>query len=191
MTTAPGRTGGAVLCGGASRRFGRDKALVEIDGRPMAEHVGSVLEGAGCHPVVFVGGAGDRLAASTGREFVPDTWPGEGPLGGVIDALAWFGQRGFEAVMVAACDLPGLSEEAVRAVATSEGAAVAVAERWHPALGRWPVAALDQVEAMFAAGVRSFTRALEALGADPVAVDAASVHNVNRPSDLSSDGLGD
>jgi hypothetical protein len=50
---------------------------------------------------------------------------------------------------------------------------------------------LDQVEAMFAAGVRSLRAALEALGADPVAVDAASVHNVNRPSDLSSDGLGD
>lgn len=191
MTGAPGGTGGAVLCGGSSRRFGRDKALVEIDGRPMAEHVGIVLEAAGCRPVVFVGGAGDRLAAATGRDFVSDTWPGEGPLGGVVDALGWFRQRGFEAVVVAACDLPGLTEDAVRDVAGSGGAAVAVAERWHPGLAQWPVAALDQVEALFGAGVRSLHGALEAIGARPVAVDAASVHNVNVPSDLGGEAPGD
>ena len=52
--------GGAVLCGGRSARFGRDKALVHIDGQPMAEQVARVVESAGCSPVVFVGGVGDR-----------------------------------------------------------------------------------------------------------------------------------
>ena len=53
-------TTGAVLCGGASRRMGTDKALVEVDGVPMAERVAGALHAGGCAPVVFVGGDGAR-----------------------------------------------------------------------------------------------------------------------------------
>ncbi|HET9547573.1 MAG TPA: molybdenum cofactor guanylyltransferase, partial [Desertimonas sp.] len=182
MTGLPAGTGGAVLCGGASRRFGRDKSLVEIDGRPMAEHVAATLEAAGCQPVAFVGGAGAQLAATTCRPFVADTWPGEGPLGGVVDALAWFHRRAANGVVVAACDLPSLTADAVRAVAGSGGPAVAVADRPHPSLAHWPVSATAQVAALFAAGVRSLGDALEALGASPVTVAEAALRNVNRPT---------
>jgi molybdenum cofactor guanylyltransferase len=184
VTAVAGGTGGAVLCGGRSLRFGQDKALVEIDGRPMAECVAAVLEAAGCSPVVFVGGDGERLTAATGRQFVDDTWPGQGPLGGVVDALRWFRRGAADGVVIAACDLPDLSVEAVRAVAGAGGAAVAVAERRHPALARWPISASDHVEALFAAGIRSLHEALDALGAIPIRVDAAAVHNVNLPEDL-------
>jgi molybdopterin-guanine dinucleotide biosynthesis protein A len=177
--------GGAVLCGGRSRRFGADKALVEVDGRPMADRVAAVLETAGCAPVVFVGGDGDRLTASTGREVVADTWPGEGPLGAVVDALRWFNRFDTRGVVVAACDLPNLTVEAVQALAGEDGAvAVAVAERVHPSLAYWPASTVDEVEALFRSGVRAVHEALEALGATQVAVAAAALHNVNRPSDL-------
>ena len=93
-------TGGAVLCGGRSERFGRDKAMIDVGGRPLAEQVARVLESAGCQPVLFVGGNGDGLASATGREFVADAWPGEGPLGGVIDALHWFRSRDVDGIVV-------------------------------------------------------------------------------------------
>jgi molybdenum cofactor guanylyltransferase len=177
--------GGAVLCGGGSRRFGTDKALVEIDGRPMADRVAAVLESAGCAPVVFVGGDGDRLTAITGREVVADTWPGEGPLGAVIDALRWFDRLDTCGVVVAACDLPDLTVEAVQSVAGEDGAiAVAVAGRMHPSLAYWTTSTADHVEALFRSGVRAVHEALDTLGATQVAVDAAALHNVNRPSDL-------
>ena len=177
--------GGAVMCGGGSRRFGTDKALVEVDGRVMADRVAAVLDAAGCAPVVFVGGASDRLAAITGRAVVADTWPGEGPLGAVIDALRWFGRLDSCGVVVAACDLPDLTVEAVQSVAGDAGTtAVAVAERVHPSLAYWPTATVHDLEALFRSGVRAVHEALETLGATPVAVDAAALHNVNRPSDL-------
>jgi molybdenum cofactor guanylyltransferase len=177
-------TGGAVLCGGRSRRFGRDKALVEVEGRPMAERVAAVLESAGCAPVVFVGGDGGRLTTATGREVLADTWPGEGPLGAVVDTLRWFRQRGWEGVVIAACDLPDITVAAVKAIAGAHGAAVAVAERLHPALARWPTAALVDVEVLFRSGVRSLHEALAALAARQVQVAASALHNVNLPDDL-------
>ena len=38
---------GAVLCGGRSRRMGRDKALIEIGGVPLAMRVASAVRDAG------------------------------------------------------------------------------------------------------------------------------------------------
>ncbi len=187
MKGAVGSPGGAVLCGGRSERFGRDKALIDFGGRPLADHVGRVLESAGCRPVVFVGGDGERLMATTGREFVADTWPGEGPLAGVIAALQWFGRHHglVDGVVVAACDLPKLSVAAARAVVRGGGAAaVANGARLHPALAYWPIAAMDRLEELFGTGVRSLHEALDALGAERVPVDEADLHNVNRPGDL-------
>jgi molybdopterin-guanine dinucleotide biosynthesis protein A len=179
-----GGTGGAVLCGGASSRMGRDKALVEIGGRTMVERVCAALDGAGCVPVVVVGGDGERLAAATGRTALADAWPGEGPLGGVVVALRWFAERGDDGVVVAACDLADLTVDAVRDIAGGVGAAIALADRRHPSLARWPVAALEPLEALFASGTRSLHEALEALGAVEIPVDEAALRNVNRPADL-------
>ena len=61
MTAHPAWSG-AVLTGGKSRRMGRDKALVEVDGEPMALRV--------AHALVE--------ACEVAREFrflYPDEWP--------------------------------------------------------------------------------------------------------------------
>jgi molybdopterin-guanine dinucleotide biosynthesis protein A len=164
--------------------MGRDKALIASGATTMVERVCTALAAAGCAPVVLVGGDPQRLTAATGREVVADTWPGEGPLGAVIDALRWHGARGATAVVVAACDLPDLTVEAVCAVAGCDGAAVAVAERRHPSLARWPTGSVGQLEALFHGGVRSLHEALDALGATDVAVETAALRNVNSPADL-------
>ena len=138
VTAVAGGTGGAVLCGGRSRAV---RAATRRSSRSTAGRWPSgsaaVLEAAGCRPVVFVGGDGERLTAATGREFVADTWPGEGPLGGGRRCAALVPPAdASDGVVVAACDLPNLTVEAVRAVAGGGGAAaVAVAERLHPAAG--------------------------------------------------------
>ena len=68
---------GAVLTGGASRRMGRPKADIEVDGVAMAARVADAMVAAGALDVARIG---DEVA---------DHHPGEGPLGGVLTALSW------------------------------------------------------------------------------------------------------
>lgn len=102
---------GAVLCGGASRRMGRDKALIEVGGRPMALRVAAALRAGGCAGAVAVGGDAPALAG-LGLVPVADRWPGQGPLAGLASAALALpaGSR----LVLAPCDLLEPSPAAVR-----------------------------------------------------------------------------
>jgi molybdenum cofactor guanylyltransferase len=177
-------TAGAVLTGGHSRRMGTDKALLDIDGVPMAERVAAAVAAGGCAPVAFVGGDEAALRAHS-RRWIPDRWPGEGPLGGVLTALLELDSD----VLVTACDLIDLDAATVAAVlaaADATGADVAVARstRVEPALARWSGSARPTIEARFAAGERALHRVLLELSVVEVAVEPARLRNINAPADL-------
>ncbi len=106
---------GAVLTGGASRRMGRTKALIDIDGVPMAGRVAAALRGAGCISVVAYGGSPVELD-TLGMPILPDRYPGTGPLGGVLGVLELFAASDFDVggVFVTACDLPALTTHGPR-----------------------------------------------------------------------------
>lgn len=185
----PDRTvAGAVLAGGRSRRMGRPKPAVEVGGRPLLHRAMDALRGAGCDPVLVIGGE-PAVLAPLGVEPVPDRWPGEGPVGGVLTALAHAGVD----VVVVACDLPDLDPATVAAVVAAGAGpdvdvAVATTDRRHPTVARWNRTAIDAVAAVFATGERSMRAALDAVRTVDVPVDPAAVRNVNRPSDVSDVG---
>jgi molybdenum cofactor guanylyltransferase len=179
---------GAVLCGGASRRMGRDKALLCVDGRALALRVADALGAAGADPVPAVGGDLDALAA-LGLAGVPDQEPGAGPLTGILTALA---QELAPVTFVAACDLVAPSPEAVTATVAALGAAedeVAVPlvdgrRQWMHAA--WRAGAAAPLAAAFAAGERAVHAAVAAAGlrvAD-VALPAEAVADADTPADL-------
>jgi molybdopterin-guanine dinucleotide biosynthesis protein A len=177
---------GAVLVGGASRRMGRTKALIDVDGSPMVMRVATALGTAGCTPVRLIG---DGMPADIGYRVVADRWPGEGPLGGVITALIDAGGD----VVVAACDLPDLDAATVRAIRDVRGAdridvVVATTDRLQPALARWNHRALDRLTASFTAGERALHVTLRGFDVLEVAVDPQVMRNVNTPRDLGSGG---
>ena len=64
---------GAVLLGGASRRYGSDKALALHNGRRMAQHAIDALQLAGAAEVVTVGGSNRGFKVP----HWPDLYPGE------------------------------------------------------------------------------------------------------------------
>jgi len=77
---------GVVLCGGESSRMGRDKALLPIDGVPMAVRVASALHAAGATTVRAIGGDEEGLVRA-GLVVEPDRAPGGGPFPATIQAL--------------------------------------------------------------------------------------------------------
>ncbi|MDQ3304873.1 MAG: molybdenum cofactor guanylyltransferase [Actinomycetota bacterium] len=183
---------GAVLTGGASRRMGRDKALVDVDGRALAAIVADALHGAGADgPVLAIGG--DRPAlARLGLETVADDHPGEGPLAGIITALAC---ARHEVVVILACDLPGVDAGTVRLVVRAlvgdgdAGVAAAVDEggRLRPLHAAWRRSVLPQLQTAVDRGERAVHRVLADLVVVPVdGVGPWALVDVDTPADLDS-----
>jgi molybdopterin-guanine dinucleotide biosynthesis protein A len=168
--------------------MGTDKALMEVAGVAMAERVARALAAGGCEPVAFVGGDAVRLAR-LGRPVHADRWPGEGPLGGVLTALA---VAGGDDVVVAACDLPFLDGASVarllETAACDEGrrvdVVVATTERIEPALAWWGGSARGEIACHWDRGVRALHVVIAELRSVEVPVDPAALRNVNVPADL-------
>jgi molybdopterin-guanine dinucleotide biosynthesis protein A len=105
-----------ILAGGESRRFGTDKALFPLEGRPLILHVIETLEPL-FHSLTIVSSRGEKLGF-TGREVIPDRIEGIGPLGGIHAAMTHCRSERFFAV---ACDLPGLNRDLVRYMLELQG----------------------------------------------------------------------
>src|SRR5580693_5086169 len=96
---------GVVLAGGESRRMGRDKALVEMDGEPLWRRQVGVLHSAGAERVVVV--RRREQEALDHPDCVFDEFRDCGPLAGIHAALKI---GGYPHVAVLAVDMPGIDE---------------------------------------------------------------------------------
>lgn len=154
--------------------MGRDKALLEVQGEPMAVRGARALSAAGAAEVIAVGGDADGLSA-VGLSWVADEWPGEGPLGGVITALRHFEH---DVVFVGSCDLlspsPGAMSATVAALVSRSEADLAVpvrdgARQWLH--GAWRRRAVDAVTEQLNSGERAIHRAVRSAGLTVIEVD--------------------
>ena len=95
----------AIIAGGRSRRMGRDKALVDLDGRPMLQHVIDRVSDLGQAQTLLVSNdhaAHARFSLPMQRDSLPDA----GSLGGIYTALL---HSRCDHTLVVACDMPFLS----------------------------------------------------------------------------------
>ncbi|GGO24204.1 molybdenum cofactor guanylyltransferase [Deinococcus humi] len=72
-----------ITAGGRSSRFGSDKALALLRGKPLLRHVADSLRA--CPTRLLIAPAGKY--ALSGWKVIPDTRPGEGPLAGLEAGL--------------------------------------------------------------------------------------------------------
>lgn len=197
---------GAVLAGGAGRRMGAVKPLVEVGGRPMGAQVAAVLTATGADPVALIG-ASSAVGSALGLAVVADRWPGEGPLGGIASAVAWARTRpGVDCVVVAACDQVEVTPAAVaalvaaladardpgsergpdagEAVGRPVGAVVRTADgRRHPFPSVWCTAAATDLAALLEAGERRADAAF-ALGVVAVERPEGELVDLDTPADV-------
>lgn len=182
---------GVILAGGKSRRMGRNKALLEVNGermietayRRMAELFDEVL-----------------LVTNTPEsyDFIPcrkiaDIHPGMGPLGGIHAALS---SSAADRAFVTACDMPGLNRKLIRELCSIEGGGDVVIpetpgglEPLHAVYAR---SCLPKMEKMLHAGERRILSFFDLAqvrmvprgriaALDP---DYASFRNINTPEDF-------
>jgi len=143
--------------------MGTNKASLEIDGLPMAQRCAEALNEAGVTDVISVGGS---LGASNrwGMAHIPDLWPGEGPLGGIITALE---HLDVELLVVLPCDLiaptPLSIVELINSIDGSDAVVPLVDDREQWLTSVWHRRSLDHLRTEFRGGVRSIRRAARAL----------------------------
>ena len=180
-----------ILAGGDGRRIGGGKPNIRLDGRRLIDraidHVAewriparlSVREPGQVYPA--------RLP-----EVVDDPRI-EGPLGGLLGALAWAVAFGARRVITVPCDMPYLPCDLktrldAMAVQFDQPAVATSLQRRHPVCSVWPVRCLGPLQTYADSGRRSLNGALERCAA--VSVDWSvqdgrdPFYNINTSGDL-------
>src|SRR5215475_14795845 len=133
-TAAPPATGrlvGVVLAGGRSVRFGAEKAVALLGGRPLL--LWAVERLARVCTAVAVSARPQTEAEALARTYrlpVLHDASGDatGPLAGVKAGLTWARERGAVALAVSPCDAPSLPEDLFSRLVAAAGTGAAVAE---------------------------------------------------------------
>ncbi len=108
-------TRGAVLAGGAARRYGgRPKGLVELGGRRILDRVVDVVAAVTGGAPLLVANAPDAAGWRPDLRTIPDVRRDSGSLGGIYTAVV----SGSGPVLCVAWDMPFLTEDLLRALVT-------------------------------------------------------------------------
>jgi molybdopterin-guanine dinucleotide biosynthesis protein A len=177
---------GVVLAGGSGRRIGGDKALVELDGRPLATYPLAALRAV----------LGEVAVCAKGSTRLPDlpattVWlePEEPrhPLAGIVYALELARGR---PIVVCAVDLALVTTTAVAAVAhePAAGTLATVAQspggESQPLLARYEPEALARLREPARQARAPLREVIAELAPAHAEVDAQSLFNVNSPPDV-------
>lgn len=180
---------GVILAGGASRRMGRDKALLDLGGRPLIAVVAERLR-AVADEVIICANHVARYAPFADR-CVPDIYPGVGTLGGLHAGLH---AAGHDWVMVVGCDMPFIRPVVLSwFVAAAAGRDLVILKhpdgRLEPLHAVYHKRCLPAIEASIAAGERradAFHLGLRVRYVSPAELapldpDLGSFRNLNTP----------
>lgn len=194
-----GAVTGIVLAGGRSRRMGRDKAALVLDGRTLLQRAADALVAAGARELVLVGAPGRPLPSV--EVPVPvlithDPVEGQGPLQGILAGLE---STPSPVALVVGCDMPYLEPGLLALLANRalDGRRLVVPlhnGRPEGLCSAWRSDAVAVVRAHLEAGdraVMSVAEDLDALRLPPEAYAAVdptgrSFANVNTPEDLTA-----
>lgn len=183
--------GGFVLVGGQSRRMGRDKALLELHGKPLFLRAVELLRPRVAQVTLL--GPPARYSGF-GIPVVAERRPGRGPLAALCAGLE---SSSYQWDVFLACDLPFLEGRFLEFLLqrAMEGGAEAVVPRtadgWQPLCAAYHRSCLARMQKSLARARAGIVEVLESLrvdclGADKLAQDGFSPRmfkNVNTAAD--------
>ena len=179
---------GAILVGGRSSRFGQDKVLLSIAGKPLIANLYELIQPL-VREVLVVGHHRPEFD-DLGFRVVMDLVPDSGPMGGLYTALMSTDAR---YVFVAAADMPYLSPSVIRKIAEYRGDADAVIPRGprglEPLCAVYSRSCTGPLHTSLEQGNRRIVNALEGLRILEPEIQAHRgerdyFFNINRPEDL-------
>ncbi|MEO6725347.1 MAG: molybdenum cofactor guanylyltransferase [Blastocatellia bacterium] len=195
-----------IQAGGRSSRMGADKAWLEVNGRPMIEHVLAAAEPVAASLSIIISGDNPnearyrQLADKRGALLLDDLHVHLGPLGGIHTALK--NCEADDAALILACDLPFLTSEFLALLCQkheSNASQITVpldAEgRLQPLAAIYDRACLPAVEEQLAAGQLRVDRLFDVVPTTRIAYSdfahlpsaARFFFNLNSPEDLKAD----
>ncbi|MDY7019426.1 MAG: molybdenum cofactor guanylyltransferase [Chloroflexota bacterium] len=181
-----------ILAGGESSRFGKNKALVMVDGKSLVQRVVERVMPISCQIIVAGSLWQPGFPSTPDIEYKPDLYPDKGPLGGIYTGLSL--SKSFYNIVVA-CDMPFLNIELLRymvKLCPGFDAVVPFTDRIQPLHGVYAKSCLDSMRirlenhrlgiARFLnmVNVRHVTKE-ECQQFDP---DLSSFYNINSETDL-------
>jgi molybdopterin-guanine dinucleotide biosynthesis protein A len=167
------RLTGALLVGGASRRYGAPKALVELDGERLVDRGRRVLAEA-CDEVLVIGKAGELPLA-----VIDDGSDVRAPISGVVARLR---AAAHDVVVFLPVDCPRVTPQVLRVF--GDACRDAAVPQTGPLPGAWARSALPLLESRLGSGPLALVAAYDDLDVVTVEVDPALVADVDTPADL-------
>ncbi|MBL0226205.1 MAG: formate dehydrogenase accessory sulfurtransferase FdhD [Geobacteraceae bacterium] len=177
----------AILAGGQSRRMGRNKALLEVDGAPIISRVYETLARL-FREVILVTNNPEEYRFLPCRK-VADIHQGCGAIAGLHSALV---NSAFDRTFVAACDMPSLDPVLIKLLCTIDSAAEAVVPintegMREPLHAVYTKRALQTIEEIITSGDKSILIVLDRLNTREVGQNETggteSFRNVNTPEE--------
>ncbi len=175
-----------ILAGGNSSRFGSNKAIAGLNGKPVIAHILSQLEPLFSEIIISARDSEDYTGL--GLPVCTDILQGFGPLAGIHAGLK---AASSEHVFVTACDMPFISKELIcrmkKQIYRSKPAAVVSSrgdfiEPFHGFYSKSLVPVIEETAKTGHCGIFSFLKKIF-----PAVIESSDeyiFYNVNRPEDL-------
>ncbi len=186
--TAPTTLAAVILAGGASRRMGRDKATLVVDGTTLLERTVTTVA-ARCAPVFVVAAPGQALPELP-AQILRDEARGVGPLLATARGLRAAAEAGVGSAFVCAVDMPFLTPGLIDDLLTpTAGLTAEVVLPWdgrdHYLAGLYRTSLAERAAALVAAGERSMRALVDTCDTQRIVMsERPELTNVNTAADL-------
>jgi molybdopterin-guanine dinucleotide biosynthesis protein A len=164
---------GAIFAGGKATRFGSDKAVAQLDGLSLIDHVIGRI-GPQCDAIIICGRAHGKYISLPDRPF-----PSEGPLSGLNAALRYAAEQGFDEILSVACDNADLPVDLADQLGLAPSYVVE-----QPVIGLWPATMAPKLDDWIRMqNKRAMMAWIDECAARPVTLHEP-IANINCPEDL-------